>query len=200
MKRDGGNCGAVILSGGMNSRMGGRNKAFLEVGGKTILERLIETLATVFGDIVLVTRQPDFYRNFDVRIVEDIYRERSSLTGIHAGLRHSMSDHVFVAPCDAPFIQPALIRLLVSEIEPDIDVIVPELADHLEPLCAIYSKRCIPVIENQLDQGRLKIIDFFDQVRRKTIPIEKIRKADKDLRSFFNVNTPEVYNASRDLI
>jgi len=52
------NCCAAILSGGRNTRMEGRNKAFLEVDGRTILDRLIATLSPMFPEIVLVTRQP----------------------------------------------------------------------------------------------------------------------------------------------
>ena len=191
-------CCAVILAGGRNTRMDGRNKAFLEVGGKTILDRLIETLQLFFIEILLVTRSPELYAQYPVRIVQDIYPARASLTGVHAGLAHAVADYAFVVPCDTPFLKPELIRMLLAEIEPEVDVIVPMVNGYYEPLCAIYSKRCLGPIEAQLDRGDYKISRIFDRVRLKTIPVEKIKAADARLDSFFNVNTPAALKASRD--
>ena len=193
-------CCAVILAGGLNSRMGGRNKAFLEVGGRTILDRLLKTLAVFFTEAILVTKEPKLYHTPSVKIVRDIYPSRSSLTGIHAGLKNARSDFAFVVPCDAPFIQPALIRFLLDQITPDLDVIVPVIGDHYEPLCAIYSKRCLEPIEEQLDRDDYTIIHFFDKVNLKTISAEAIQRTDSDMLSFFNVNTPDALQTSRRMV
>jgi molybdopterin-guanine dinucleotide biosynthesis protein A len=192
-------CCAVILAGGLNSRMGGTNKAFLEVGGKTILERLLHALSGPFEEILLVTRKPELYKDLPVRVVTDIYDARSSLTGIHAGLKHCRSDYAFIVPCDAPFIQIDLINYLLNQIDPELDVIVPVIDDHYEPLCAIYSKRCIAPIEEQLDRHDFTIIHFFDRIRLKKISTEAIQATDRRMLSFFNVNTPEVLRHSQRL-
>lgn len=192
-------CSAVILSGGLCSRMGGRNKAFLAVGGKPILDRVMATLALFFPEILLVTRQPELYRNRALRVVTDIYPARSSLTGIHAGLVHASTDHVLVVPCDAPFLMPAMIRLLLDAVSPDIDVVVPQYENHFEPLCAIYSKRCLPHIEAQLKAGDYTIYNFFDRIRLKTINAPMLKTADAGMLSFFNVNTPKAHRASEEV-
>ena len=192
-------CSAVILAGGLNSRMGGRNKAFLEVGGKDILERLLETLMPLFDDILLVTREPGLYRGRPVKVVTDIYEVRSSLTGIHAGLVHAASPFAFMVACDAPFLQPALVRRLLGEIEPLADVIVPVRDGRYEPLCAVYSKRCIPFVEDMLDRKKFRIFDFFDDIRLKIVGDEQLRGVDGEMRSFFNVNTPRALQASQAL-
>ena len=200
-------CCAVILAGGRNSRMGGRNKAFLRVGGETILDRVVKRLRLFFDEILLVTRAPGLYQESSVKVIEDIFEARSSLTGVHAGLTHAGSNYAFVIPCDAPFIRPALIRLMLSELDaslasPDspasIDVIVPFHDGRYEPLCAIYSKNCIDPIEDQLKRKNYKIYHFFDQIRLKTLSAERIKSADPDMRSFFNVNTPEAYQRCRE--
>ncbi|MFP4350505.1 MAG: molybdenum cofactor guanylyltransferase [Desulfococcaceae bacterium] len=195
-------CGAVILAGGRNSRMGGRNKAFLKVGGETILTRVVKRLRLFFDEILLVTRTPGLYQGSSVEVIEDIFEARSSLTGVHAGLTHARSDYAFVIPCDAPFIRPALIRLMLSELEASpasIDVLVPFHEGRYEPLCAIYSKNCIDPIEEQLKRKDYKIYHFFDQIRLKTLSAERIKSADPEMRSFFNVNTPEAYQRCREL-
>ena len=184
-------CCAVILAGGLNTRMDGRNKAFLEIGGQTILDRLIATLQPIFQQILLVTRHPEQYGDLPVRVVEDLYAARSSLTGIHAGLKHTDTDYALMVPCDAPFLQPELIRLLLDEIDPETDAVVPRIKGYYEPLCAIYARRCLAPIESQLDRGIYKITRFFDRIRLKIVPEEKIGRVDPAMRSFLNVNTPE---------
>ena len=193
-------CCAVILAGGLNSRMGGRNKTFLDIGGKTILSRLIETARPLFKEMVVVTRQPECYADYPLKVVQDIYRARSSLTGIHAGLKYATAPYALMLPCDAPFIQPALIQALLDKIEPEADVVVPVYNSLYQPLCAIYSKRCLPFIEDQLDRGDFKITVFFKYVRVKEVPQEIVLRADPQLRSFFNVNTPEALKEARKLI
>jgi molybdopterin-guanine dinucleotide biosynthesis protein A len=192
-------CCGVILSGGLNTRMGGRNKAFLKVGGKFILDRIIETLAPFFKEILLVTRQPELYHHSALKVVEDIYKSRSSLTGIHAGLYHAEADFAFVVPCDAPFLHPGVISAIVGEIEPDTDVVVPISGQYYQPLCAVYSKRCLPHIEKQLDRGNFKIFDFYNRINLKTIPSGNFKANDPDLRSFLNINTPDALEASQKI-
>lgn len=186
-------CCAAILAGGLNTRMAGRNKAFLEIDGRAILDRLIETLTPLFPQVVIVTRQPELYAGRALRIVEDIFQARSSLTGIHAALTHADTPWVFVCPCDAPFIQPALVRLLLDEISPEVDGVVPRIGQYYEPLCAVYSRNCLAPIAAQLAREEFKISGFFRHIRIKEISEARLREADPHLRSFLNVNTPEVY-------
>lgn len=192
-------CCAVILSGGLNTRMKGRNKAFLEISGRTILDRLLESLQSSFSEILLVTRQPDLYAGHCFHVVEDIYPDRSSLTGIHAGLVNAVADFSFVVPCDTPFLQPGLVNTLLDELEPDLDIVVPFFDGHYQPLCAIYSKRCIPAIEDQLNRNDYKIINLYDRLNLRIVTKEKLSAADPELLSFLNVNTPAAHAVCRDL-
>ena len=168
-------CSAVILAGGLNTRMGGRNKAYLKLGATTLLERILATLRPLFPEIIIATREPQSYQGHACRIVADRIDVRSSLTGVHAGLSSAREDFIFALPCDAPFLQPALIELLLGEIDPAFDVVVPRHDQRYEPLCAVYSRRCIAPIEVLLAQGDLTIYHLYDQVRLKTIPEYRIR-------------------------
>jgi molybdopterin-guanine dinucleotide biosynthesis protein A len=192
-------CSGVILSGGLNSRMDGKNKGFLQVGGKPILCRLLERLRPLFGDILLVTKEPVLYADVPVKVVSDLYQDRSSLTGIHAAMVQATSAFGFVVPCDTPFLQSGVIRLLLDAVEPEVDIVVPLVEDRYEPLCAIYAKRCVPIIEQQLDRRDYTIFNFFHQVRVKTIPTDQILAVDPKLLSFFNVNTPEDYRTCLEM-
>lgn len=184
-------CSGIILSGGLSTRMGGQNKAFLSVGGEKILDRLYNRFVDVFEEILLVTNDPLEYLPWDVNIVTDLFSLRSSLTGIHAGLFHCSSPHAFVTACDTPFLERSLITTLLEEIEPKWDVIIPVTEEGHQPLCAIYSKRCLKAIEHQLKAQEPKISKLFPMVRVKEVPEATLRMADPEMFSFLNINRPE---------
>ncbi len=193
-------CSGIILSGGLNTRMGGKNKALLSLGGQTILDRLCNTFQGLFDEVLLVTKDPVQYLSWDFMIVSDLFPLPSSLTGIHAGLFHASSTHAFITACDTPFLRPELIKALLDELEPKWDVIMPVTEQGNQPLCAIYSKRCIKPIERQLKNGDPKILNFFPKIKVKEIPEAELRSADPHLISFFNINTPEDLTASEQML
>ena len=184
-------CTGVILAGGQNKRFDGQNKAFIRIGGKRILDRLLEVYRQLFDQIVLVTNDPAAYMDVDAMIVTDHYEVRSSLNGLHAGLFAAAHEYAFFAACDTPFIKGALIRHIVHQIEPKADLIIPTTGAGYEPMCAVYKKTCLPDMAWQLEHDRLKIQALFRKVRVKTIPEAGLRALDPELISFFNVNTPE---------
>ncbi|MCF8078095.1 MAG: hypothetical protein K9K88_02325 [Desulfobacterales bacterium] len=71
------------------------------------------------------------------------------------------------------------------------DIVVPFSGTYYQPLCAVYSKRCIPLIEAQLERGDRKVDRLFERVAVKPVSYRRLRSVDPALRSFFNVNTPE---------
>ncbi|XXJ21522.1 molybdenum cofactor guanylyltransferase [Desulfovibrio caledoniensis] len=182
----------IILAGGLGTRMGHVKKAFLTINGQTILDRLINVYRPLFPEILIAARDENDYKAYDYPVAEDRFEARSSLTGIHAGLSAMHASHGFMAACDGPFLQPGLVRALLDQAEPECDVIIPIKEDgYVEPLCAIYSKQCIPPIEAQLKQKNFRIIGFFDQVRVKKVPVAQLEEGDPHRVSFFNVNSPD---------
>jgi molybdopterin-guanine dinucleotide biosynthesis protein A len=179
---------ALILSGGGARRMGGRTKAFLLLGGRSFIERIVETVTPLVDSVILSTNEPERYGHLGVRIVADAEQGGGPLLGIRAGLQASTADACFVAAADAPLLQPALVRLLSAR-ERDCEAVVPIWGGKVEPLCAVYSRRCLPAIERSLDQGR--IVSFFPFVRVCWVPEDEVRAADPRGLSFINVNTPE---------
>ncbi len=182
-------CSGVILAGGLSRRFSGINKAFLEVGGRRMIDSVYDVFKSVFDDIIIVTNQPWLYLDLDATLAADIFPVRSSLTGIHAGLFYSGNPFIFAAACDTPFLQADLVRLILSRIEPGAGVIAPETAAGMEPLCTAYAKTCLPVVERHLEQKIYKIQSFFKSLRVIRVPEETLRVADPELKSFFNINT-----------
>jgi molybdopterin-guanine dinucleotide biosynthesis protein A len=184
-------CTGVILAGGMNTRFSGRDKAFIPVGGKPIIKRLAGIFQELFEEIILVTNTPQKYLAWDFHIVTDLFPFRSSLTGIHAGLFHATRPHAFFAACDTPFLKKEMVQTVIDAVESGVDIVIPETSAGMEPLCAVYSTRCLKTIERNLAHRMLKIQMLFKKVRVKKIQETVLRKIDRDLISFFNINTPE---------
>lgn len=184
-------CTGVILAGGQNRRFNGQNKAFLHIGGKRIIDRLLEIYRRLFDQIVLVTNDPADYMDVDLLIVTDHYATRSSLNGLHAGLFAAANEYAFFAACDTPFISSPLIKRMLDNIERNTDLIIPTTSAGYEPMFAVYKKTCLPAMVWQLERDLLKIQGLFRKVRLKMVDEADLRQIDPELLSFFNVNTPE---------
>ena len=186
----------IILAGGKNLRMG-QNKAFLEVRGQRIIDRTRKIFGELFADVLLVTNLPGDYLDLNLRIVTDLYREKGALGGVFTGLFHASCPHAFVAACDMPFLNPALISHLVG-LSPGYDIVIPRTEDGLQPLHAVYSRKCLLFMEDLLRKGNLKILDFFHRVKKREVPPEEILSFDPQLASFLNINTPEDLDRIQD--
>lgn len=183
----------VILAGGASSRMK-RNKALLPLQGETFIGRVHRKLGLIFPQLLVVTNTPELYDFLPSPKVPDLYPGAGALAGIHAGLTHAVTPHIFVVACDMPFLNEGLIRSLAGRAEEG-DVIIPENRGGLEPLHAIYSRRCLKVIEEHLATGCYRIIDSFHSLSVVKVPCEEVGRVDPHLLSFRNVNTPEEYEA-----
>ena len=184
----------IILCGGQSSRMSFKNKCLLKLGNKTFIEITIEKLKKIFPHVILVARDQSPYLHLGEKIVTDVYHKRSSLTGIHAGLKACPSKYSFIIGCDTPLFKVQLMEFLISQLTDKCDIVVPKIKGYYEPLGAIYSKDCVPYIEKLLDQKLFKISNIFSLVNTKIIGEDLIKKIDPHLISFFNVNTEQDYN------
>jgi molybdopterin-guanine dinucleotide biosynthesis protein A len=188
----------VIQAGGKSSRMGGRPKALLELGGRRIIERVLDAVRPVVDDVLIVTNTPDLYRFLDVPMVADVYPEHGSLGGIFTGLAAAPGDVAFTVACDMPFVHCEIARLVVARAGEG-DVVIPRVGDQLETLHAVYGKTCLPHIEARLQAGRLKIVGFFESVRVVEVAEDEVARYRAPEVAFMNVNTPEELERARAL-
>jgi len=179
----------VILSGGRNRRMG-ENKAFLAVDGEQLIDRTVRLFRAVFKEVIIVTSSPLDYLDQEAVIVADILPEKGALGGIYTGLFYAREDYAFIVACDMPFLNRAFLEHMISR-SAGYDIVVPATPDGLQPLHAIYARRCLPVIRGLIDKDRLKITGFYPGQRLLTLSPEVIRSFDPEGRMFMNVNTPE---------
>ncbi|MFQ5965755.1 MAG: molybdenum cofactor guanylyltransferase [Candidatus Scalinduaceae bacterium] len=186
---------AVILAGGKSIRMG-RNKAFLKLEGKTLIERQIELLREIFDEIIISANTPSEYEYLNIPVVEDIYPNKGSLGGIYTGLINSKSSYTFVLACDMPFIEIKFIKHLEGFTK-GYDVVVPQSNKGLEPLYAFYSKNCIEPIKRELDGNNLRIISFFPHVNVKIVELDGSISLAKYKDTIKNLNTMEEYENAK---
>jgi len=181
----------IILAGGLSRRLDYKNKALLKIGGKSIIQRIINALSEVMANILLITNSPDEFKHLEIPMFGDTIQGAGSLGGIYTGLKVSETYHNLIVACDMPFIRPSLLTLLMHQSK-DYDVVIPVTPDGHHPTCAIYSKDCIKPIEAQIRLGNLKISDFFPNVRIRKIDFNALHDQYNQI-TFFNINTKEDY-------
>ena len=180
----------AIIAGGQSRRMG-RDKAFVELAGKPLIQHVIDNSAELGqSETLLITNRPADYDHLGLPMHRDALPDKGSLGGIYTALLKSKSEFTLVLACDMPFVNRVLLRFMIALINDDIDIVVPRVAGYPQGLHAIYRKTCIAPIRDQLAANRLKIIRFYDQMRVRYIDEPEYAPYDPDGRCFTNLNTP----------
>ena len=188
----------VVQAGGKSTRMGGNPKALIELGGRSIVERVVAALTPAVDDVLVVTNTPELYAFLGLPMVADVYPDHGSLGGIYSGLR-AAGEIAFTVACDMPFLHPEVVRLVVERAGEG-DVVIPRVGEQLETMHAAYSQTCLPPIEARLRAGRLKIVGFFDDVRVVEIGAAEVARFRDPAIAFMNVNTPDELERARALV
>ena len=179
----------VILSGGRSS---GWNKIrhLLRWAGNEIIDIIIDRLSQHFDDIVIITNQPELYQDLGVKVASDIIPHQGPLSGLHAGLVHTGGDAIFAVACDMPFIDMDLAFYMIDILQ-GYHVVVPLVKGRFQPLFAVYDRSCLPIFEDCLLHGRLKVSRVYqEELIVKYISHEVARFGDAEV-IFCNVNSPE---------
>ena len=189
----------IILAGGKSSRYG-ENKALVEMSGIRLIERVIGVMEPLFEHLIIITNTPRDYAYLKLPMVEDLIKGLGPLGGIFTGLQTMPDEAGFFVACDMPFLNRELIHHMVDVME-DFDAVVPKVDWKIEALHAIYTKSCIPAVEELIHNRDYQIFKFFPKVRVRYLSKEEIRGLDPEMRSFFNINKPEeLLNATKSKI
>jgi molybdopterin-guanine dinucleotide biosynthesis protein A len=189
----------VIQAGGKSARMGGQPKALLELGGRRIIDRVVDVVRAVADDLLIVTNTPELYAGLGLPMVADVFPDHGSLGGIYSGLKAAPGEAAFTVACDMPFLLPDVARLVTSRAD-RADVVLPRVGGQLETLHACYAKSCLAPMERRLRAGQLKIIGFFGDVRVLEIAEAEVARFRAPELVFMNVNTPEELARARTLL
>lgn len=184
-----------MLAGGAARRYGGIPKGLLTVGGRRILDRVVDALHAVTGTPpLLVANAPDAASwRPDLQTIPDTRPGFGTLGGIYTALAAGPGPVLCVA-WDMPFVPAALLRALLDQMSvQNYDAVLPESSGRrgLEPLCAVYGPACAPAIARRLESGDLKAISFHADVKVGIVPLAQVRGFGDPDELFFNVNTPD---------
>ncbi|MCH5342681.1 MAG: molybdopterin-guanine dinucleotide biosynthesis protein B [Acetatifactor sp.] len=177
-----------VLAGGKSSRMG-QDKALLAIDDQRFLDRITKELGA-FNEVLLSVANKGDYADTGLPAFVDEHREIGPLEGIYQLVKHASNEYVFVCAVDMPFVTAELVEYMAEFISSDHDCYVMTDEEHIHPLCAIYSKAVLPVIEELITEGRYRLREIFKRVRTKYIRLETSCFETKVLR---NINTKEEY-------
>lgn len=178
-----------VLAGGKSSRMG-RDKAFLELEGKTLLARALETLAGVAPQVAILGSRATF-GGFGV-VVEDVYPDRGPLGGIHAALASEhAADFNVILGVDLPFLTDDLLRFLVERARQSAALAtVPRMEQEWQPVCAVYRREFAESADRALAAGNNKIDPLFATTTVCAVTEDDLSRFAFSARMFDNLNTP----------
>ena len=180
---------SIVLAGGKNLRLG-RSKVLETIGGKSLIEHVVERLSPLTSQMLIVTsgEQFDLPAACKAEILVDLYPGKGPLGGIYTGLTASQSSHSVVVACDMPFLNTELLRYMIEQSR-DFDAVVPRLGEGMvEPLHAIYSKSCQGNMKTRLERNQLGVHSFLNTVRVRYVERAECQRLDPQLLSFFNIN------------
>ena len=180
---------AVILAGGRSRRMG-FNKALLDIGGRPLIQLVIERIRPVTDRILISSNDCLSYKFLDFPVIPDHFVGHGPLGGFHSAMLHDECSLYIVLACDLPNLKTPLIRNLVSMAE-GFDAAIPRTRDGVvHPLCAVYRRTCLPSVERALKRGANKVVKTFldDSLAIRWVSPEEGKFKDADLA---NINTPD---------
>jgi molybdopterin-guanine dinucleotide biosynthesis protein A len=211
----------AINAGGKSTRMGS-DKAFLEVGGRPMIERIIEQTKGL-GEQIIITNTPERYAHLGLPMFKDVLPDQGALGGLYTAIHAAAQPYALVLACDMPFVNRPLFEYMIS-LAPDFDAVVPRITPPLptrpstslrsaqgasgqgpgvrleaEPFRAIYGKACLAPIRRALEAGKMRVISFFPDMNLRWLDEGEIRRFDPELLTFLNCNTPEELERIREI-
>ncbi len=182
---------AFVLSGGQSTRMGS-DKAWLTLGGKTLLERSL-SLAHGITPRVAILGPRERYAAAKEWIIEDEFPGCGPLAGIHAALQATETDLNVILSVDMPFVPADFLAYLIERAQscPAAQVVVPRMGGIVQGTCFVCRRAFRSACEQRLRLGLYRVEDAIEFVRPEYIEEGEIRDRGFDLGIFINLNTPE---------
>jgi len=196
-----------VLAGGMSSRFGA-DKALAEIGGASMLARMIELLHG-WAKHICVVGGTKKYGHFKTEVIEDRWPGGGPLGGIITALLHTKERKLtcewnLILSCDMPFLTEAWVKFLAGKTESSkASVILPQSASGPEPLCACWRTEAAETLLPAFEAGVRKVMDGVKLLREEVLDEADWKRFDNFAnggRLFWNMNTPEDYEAARRIL
>jgi molybdopterin-guanine dinucleotide biosynthesis protein A len=206
-----------ILVGGASSRFG-KDKALVEFGGITMIDRMRNLLLAIYMPEIYLIGDPLKYAVTGLECVPDRWPGEGPLGGIITALLHTENRkrrrvavlqvnqkqrprNNFILSCDMPFLNEKWMQeFFFRALRSDADVVLPKSDSGLEPMCARWLTSARPVIEDQFNKGVRKVTKVFEHLKTEVLDEAAWKRFDSDNRLFWNMNTPEDYEHARRIL
>jgi molybdopterin-guanine dinucleotide biosynthesis protein A len=181
---------AAILAGGSGSRLGGRMKPKIIIEGVPIILRIIAVLKEIFDEIIIVTNNPEEFEDFSFcKIVQDEIPGAGPLGGIHAAMKNSTYDALFVFAGDMPFPDKGIILKMTDDYNnSECDALIPAVEEYIEPLHSIYRISLAGHLEAFLKTGISNAVR--DYIKTLNVRYIKFARSENTEKAFTNINSP----------
>jgi len=183
----------LILAGGDSRRMG-QDKPTLLLDGETLLARVADRMRPLFANLIVSVRshREDIY----LPQVCDVTETSGPLAGVLAGMASAQTPWVFVLACDMPFVVPPLVERL-AEMRGNYQAVVPVVGGHAQPLGAFYARSALADLQDFVAAGGRSLRDSLQHLRVNFVDEAELQACDSQLRSFFDLDTPQDIEAAR---
>lgn len=178
------NITGIILAGGNSNRMG-QDKGLVLFQGKPFIAHIINVLAPVTNNIIIVSNHKK-HDVFQLKRITDMITDAGPLAGLYTGLHHSKTENNIVLSCDIPLINTVILKKLIAGINENADVIQLKSEGKTMPLIALYKKRCENVFYELLQKGERRVRIAIKQLKVKTIVLDAAFQ-----HYATNINTPD---------
>ncbi len=184
----------IILGGGESKRMG-KDKKFIKYNGKTFIEHIYEFACKICDDVVISLAKKEDYeklKHLNARFIFDKLRIKTPLVGMYSCAEEIESEFVVVLPCDSPKMSEEIFEFMKKEInEKGVDAVVPKSEKGFYALHAVYRRK--PLLEacKKVLKDKRTVREILKEMNVQYIDVEFFRKFDKNLLTFFNINTKE---------
>lgn len=195
---------AVVLSGGLSTRMG-EDKGLVRLRGVTLVEHVIAAIREVADEVIVSVGKgrANHYSRIvppGCRLVEDRLSGLGPLEGLTRAFEVAEGEYVLVSPCDTPLLRPELCKY-VATVAVGSEGAIPIVKGFTEPAHGAYERRpALRAFESVMAEGNRKLNDACARLDLRRIDEAALRVFDPDLLSFWNLNTPEdLVQAENDL-
>jgi len=185
----------IVLSGGEGSRMG-QDKGLVMLRGDPMVSYVIDSMLRQVNEIVISVAKGqgskyDEYAEIGFEIVEDRTPGIGPIEGLLCALKVARGDYVVLSPCDTPFLKPGICELLLSKANGK-DGAVPVVNGRFEPVHGAFHRgAATKAFETVLAAGKRKPSEAYARLDLEFVDEPSLRAVDRELESFWNLNTPE---------
>ncbi len=176
---------AYILCGGKSTRMK-EEKGLVLFQGKAFLRWILDAVEPVAKELILVTNNP-VYESFDLKMIQDVFKDKGPVGGIHTALLHSPENQILILSCDIPKITTQVLALLIDksrEFPEKITFLSDGINDY--PLIGIYPKTALESFSKSIEAGQLKLCGLVCNLPHQRVVLDTSKKI-----SLQNINTRE---------